>query len=125
MPFIVCYISRFLLILDLEQEKLSPDQTCWDAVVFPLTAMQNVDCLLGLAGQISPNQPADIARAFKVTGNPIHHLFSGTQRCEKTKTQYPDNQTILVSLKSEDATQEMQENDLVNLCLFLICHVVF
>ena len=66
---------RFLLILDLEWEKISPGQTCWDVVFFPSTAMQDVDCLLGLAGQISPNQPTDIARAFRITGSLIHHLF--------------------------------------------------
>lgn len=52
---------------------------------FPSAAMQDVDCLLGLAGQISPNQPADIARAFRITGSPIHHLFSGTHRCGRQK----------------------------------------
>lgn len=51
----------------------------------PSTAMQDVDCLLGLAGQTSPYQPVDIARAFRVTGSSIHLLFSGTQGCGRQK----------------------------------------
>lgn len=77
LPFIVCllYIFRFLLILDLEwKKKISPGQTCWDVFPLPLQC-RIVDYLLGLAGQTSPNQPADIARAFRITGSPIHLLL--------------------------------------------------
>lgn len=97
LPFIVCppYIFRLLLILDLEWEKNSPG--CF----FPFTAMQDVDCLLGLAGQISPNQPADIARAFRISGSIIYHLLSEKQRCGRQKFSTLDNPTVQFSLNQD------------------------
>lgn len=72
-------------------------------IFFPFhSAMQNVDCLLGLAGQISPYQPADIARAFRISGRIIQHLLSEKQRCGGQKFNTLDtNQTAQFSLNQK------------------------
>lgn len=52
-------------------------------------------------GQISPNQPADIAKAFRISGSLIHHLLSEKQRCGRQKFSTLDNQTVQFSINQK------------------------